>query len=61
LSRRDCLGADGAGDGFEQIDGLVKPVDNEVARDGDAVAVEYGLLAVEGEVVDVFADEEMGK
>ena len=55
------LGSDGEGDGFEQADGLVEPVDDEVARDAHAVAVEDGLLAVEREVVDVFPNEEVGE
>ncbi len=59
--RGERLGADGERDGFEQADGLVEPVDDEVARDTNAVAVEDGLLAVEREVVDVFADEEVGE
>ena len=59
--RGECLGADGAGDGLEQADGLVDPVDDEVAWEANAVAVEDGLLAVKREVVDVFPDEQVGE
>ncbi len=59
--RGEGLGADGLGDLFQKADGALDPVDDEVARDADAVAVEGGLLAVKREVVDVFPDEEMGE
>ena len=59
--RGEGLGADGSGDLFQKADGALDLVDDQVARDADAVAVEDGLLAVKREVIDVFPDEQMGE
>lgn len=59
--RGERLGADGEGDLFQKADGPLDPVDDEVARDADAVAAEDGFLAVKREVVDVFPDEQVGE
>ena len=49
------------GEGFHQFDGFVEPVDDEVARDVDSRALEDSFLTVNGQVVDVIANKQVGE
>jgi hypothetical protein len=56
-ARGEGFGSHREGEGLEQVDGLVEPVDGEIAWDARTVPEKNFLPPVEREMVDILADE----
>lgn len=58
---RQDMAADGPGQGFQQGGGLADPVGQRGAVEVEALPVEDPALAIEWQVIGIFADQHMGQ